>query len=90
MTVEITDIDKVGNFIGWVHVGGKNVSLELIEAGLGSLNFYSADKSPNLDALKRAEAAAKERKLKVFNKQKYGFLLQSLDCTDLVNIRRSC
>ncbi|GAU97962.1 hypothetical protein RvY_09176 [Ramazzottius varieornatus] len=64
--VEIENMDKVGNFIGWVFVDGKNVSIELVQAGHASVHDYSAEKSPYYSALKAAEKNAKDAKLNIW------------------------
>jgi len=54
-------IDKGGNFIGWMNVDGKNVSVELVEGGYASA-FIMQDRSLYGRQLQSAEDNAKRRK----------------------------
>ncbi|XP_065837499.1 staphylococcal nuclease domain-containing protein 1-like [Oscarella lobularis] len=63
--VEVDGMDRVGNFIGWLFVDGKNHSLSLVEEGLASVHF-SADKSKYGTMLHNAEAGPKSRKEKIW------------------------
>lgn len=57
-------MDKAGNFIGWLHVDGANLSVSLVEQALSKVHF-TAERSPYYKALLSAEEAAKQRKEKV-------------------------
>ncbi|XP_074643880.1 staphylococcal nuclease domain-containing protein 1-like [Tubulanus polymorphus] len=59
--VEIEDMDKGGNFIGWLYVDNLNLSVALVEEGLASVHF-TAERSSNYKPLKVAEDNAKKRK----------------------------
>lgn len=54
-------MDKGGNFIGWLHVDNKNLSVMLVEDGLSSVHF-SAESSKFASALSTAENEAKKKK----------------------------
>lgn len=57
-------MDKAGNFIGWLHIEGVNLSVALVEHALSKVHF-TAERSPYSKALLAAEEAAKQRKEKV-------------------------
>ncbi|KYO42647.1 hypothetical protein Y1Q_0014859 [Alligator mississippiensis] len=59
-------MDKAGNFIGWLHVDGANLSVSLVEQALSKVHF-TAERSPYYKALLSAEEAAKQRKEKVWS-----------------------
>jgi len=59
--IEVEDIDKAGNFIGWLWFENKNLSQALVEEGLASVHF-SADKTIHARALRIAEDNAKARR----------------------------
>ncbi|CAG0893449.1 unnamed protein product [Cyprideis torosa] len=59
--VEVEAMDRVGNFIGWAFVDGKNLSVMLVEEGLASVHF-SADRSQYKHQLQAAEDRAKGEK----------------------------
>jgi len=59
--LEVDTMDKGGNFIGWLYVDGKNVSVELCQAGLSSMHF-SAENSKHYTAIQRAADQAKAAK----------------------------
>uniref|UniRef100_T1J5F9 Staphylococcal nuclease domain-containing protein 1 n=1 Tax=Strigamia maritima TaxID=126957 RepID=T1J5F9_STRMM len=63
--IEVDNMDKIGNFIGWLWVGGKNLSVGLVEEGLSSVHF-TAERSQYFRELQIAETAAKEKKLKIW------------------------
>ncbi|NWH75750.1 SND1 protein, partial [Piaya cayana] len=62
--VEVESMDKAGNFIGWLHVEGVNLSVALVEQALSRVHF-TAERSPYCKALLAAEEHAKQRKEKV-------------------------
>jgi staphylococcal nuclease domain-containing protein 1 len=63
--IEVESIDKAGNFIGWLWMEGKNLSVALVEEALSSVHF-SADRSPYFRALQIAEDNAKGRREKIW------------------------
>ncbi|XP_001635744.2 staphylococcal nuclease domain-containing protein 1 [Nematostella vectensis] len=65
--VEVEGIDKAGNFIGWMFVDDKNLSVALVESGLSSVHF-SAERTSFYHQLSRAEELAKQQKLKMWAK----------------------
>uniref|UniRef100_A0A8C8APJ4 100 kDa coactivator n=1 Tax=Otus sunia TaxID=257818 RepID=A0A8C8APJ4_9STRI len=64
--VEVESMDKAGNFIGWLHIEGLNLSVALVEHALSKVHF-TAERSPYYKALLGAEEAAKQRKEKVWS-----------------------
>uniref|UniRef100_A0A8C3BCJ6 Staphylococcal nuclease domain-containing protein 1 n=1 Tax=Cairina moschata TaxID=8855 RepID=A0A8C3BCJ6_CAIMO len=64
--VEVESMDKAGNFIGWLHIEGVNLSVALVEHALSKVHF-TAERSPYSKALLAAEEAAKQRKEKVWS-----------------------
>ncbi|NWU73440.1 SND1 protein, partial [Pterocles burchelli] len=64
--VEVESMDKAGNFIGWLHVEGLNLSVALVEQALSRVHF-TAERSPYCKALLAAEEAAKMRREKVWS-----------------------
>ncbi|KAL3210473.1 hypothetical protein MRX96_008717 [Rhipicephalus microplus] len=58
-------IDKAGNFIGWLTVEGKNLSVELVKEGLASVHF-TAERSVHCRDLQLAEEQAKQQRLKIW------------------------
>lgn len=57
-------MDKAGNFIGWLHVDGVNLSVSLVEHALSKVHF-TAERSNYYKTLSSAEEAAKQLKEKV-------------------------
>lgn len=57
-------MDKAGNFIGWLHMDGANLSVLLVEHALSKVHF-TAERSAYYKPLLSAEEAAKQRKEKV-------------------------
>lgn len=55
-------MDKGGNFIGWLHVDGKNLSVLLVEEGLSTVHF-TAESSKFYQQLTSAQEAAKAKNL---------------------------
>ncbi|KAK2712557.1 staphylococcal nuclease domain-containing protein 1-like [Artemia franciscana] len=66
VSIEVESIDKGGNFIGWLWVESKNLSVELVEEGLAKIHF-SAEKSPYLNKLQIAEENARRRRAKIWS-----------------------
>ncbi|XP_075584310.1 staphylococcal nuclease domain-containing protein 1 [Pelecanus crispus] len=64
--VEVESMDKAGNFIGWLHIEGLNLSVALVEQALSKVHF-TAERSPYYKALLAAEEAAKQKKEKVWS-----------------------
>ncbi|XP_074171744.1 staphylococcal nuclease domain-containing protein 1 [Rhinolophus sinicus] len=63
--VEVESMDKAGNFIGWLHMDGSNLSVLLVEHALSKVHF-TAERSSYYKSLLSAEEAAKQRKEKVW------------------------
>ncbi|KAM3832651.1 staphylococcal nuclease domain-containing protein 1 [Vipera latastei] len=64
--VEVESMDKAGNFIGWLHIEGVNLSVALVEQALSKVHF-TAERSNYYKPLVVAEAAAKQKKEKVWS-----------------------
>lgn len=62
--VEVESMDKAGNFIGWLHVDGANLSVLLVEHALSKVHF-TAERSAYYKPLLSAEETAKQKKEKV-------------------------
>jgi len=58
-------MDKLGSFIGFMFVSGKNLSELLVEQGLASVHF-SAERTSYYRTLQTAEAGAKARREKIW------------------------
>lgn len=63
--VEVESMDKAGNFIGWLHMDGSNLSVLLVEHALSKVHF-TAERSSYYKSLLSAEEAAKQKKEKVW------------------------
>ncbi|XP_042223849.1 staphylococcal nuclease domain-containing protein 1-like [Homarus americanus] len=63
--IEVDSMDKGGNFIGWLHVDNKNLSVLLVEEGLSTVHF-TAESSKFYHLLTTAQESAKEKKLNVW------------------------
>lgn len=63
--VEVESMDKAGNFIGWLHIDGANLSVLLVEHALSKVHF-TAERSSYYKSLLSAEDAAKLKKEKVW------------------------
>ncbi|KAA0721058.1 4SNc-Tudor domain protein p100 co-activator [Triplophysa tibetana] len=61
--VEVESMDKAGNFIGWLHIEGMNLSVALVENALSKVHF-TAERSSYYKTLVSAEEPARERKEK--------------------------
>lgn len=57
-------MDKAGNFIGWLHIEGVNLSVALVESALSKVHF-TAERSAYYKTLVSAEDACRLRKEKV-------------------------
>lgn len=62
--VEVESMDKAGNFIGWLHIEGVNLSVALVENALSKVHF-TAERSAYYKTLVSAEESCRERKEKV-------------------------
>lgn len=58
-------MDKGGNYIGWLHVDKKNLSVHLVEEGLSSVHV-TAESSKFYHVLSSAQTAAKQKKLNIW------------------------
>ncbi|KAM9311355.1 staphylococcal nuclease domain-containing protein 1 [Gastrophryne carolinensis] len=65
--VEVEAMDKAGNFIGWLHVDGVNLSVALVEHALSKVHF-TAERSNYYKTLLSAEESAKQKKDKIWSK----------------------
>uniref|UniRef100_A0A8C6KMN8 Staphylococcal nuclease domain-containing protein n=1 Tax=Nothobranchius furzeri TaxID=105023 RepID=A0A8C6KMN8_NOTFU len=63
--VEVESMDKAGNFIGWLHIEGVNLSVALVENALSKVHF-TAERSPYYKALVSVEEACRQRKEKIW------------------------
>lgn len=63
--VEVESMDKAGNFIGWLHIDGANLSVLLVEHALSKVHF-TAERSSYYKSLLSAEEGAKQKKEKVW------------------------
>lgn len=57
-------MDKAGNFIGWLHIEGVNLSVALVENALSKVHF-TAERSAYYKTLVSAEEECRQRKEKV-------------------------
>ena len=62
--VEVENMDKGGNFIGWLFLDGVNHSVALVENGFAKVHF-TAERSPFYNQLCTVEAKAKAAKMNV-------------------------
>lgn len=58
--IDVDDTDKVGGFIGTLHVNRENFARLLVEEGLAHVHAYSAEKSGNASELFAAEQRARD------------------------------
>uniref|UniRef100_A0A672IZC3 Staphylococcal nuclease domain-containing protein n=1 Tax=Salarias fasciatus TaxID=181472 RepID=A0A672IZC3_SALFA len=63
--VEVESMDKAGNFIGWLHIEGVNLSVALVESALSKVHF-TAERSAYYKTLVSAEEACRQRKEKIW------------------------
>lgn len=67
--IEVESMDKGGNFIGWLFLDGKNLSVELVEHGLSSMHV-TAESSSYYHQLSTAEIKARQAKLNIWKNYK--------------------
>nr|CAG4638262.1 EOG090X01F7 [Cyclestheria hislopi] len=65
VNIEVESMDKGGNFIGWLWVDNRNLSVALVEEGLASVHF-TAERSVHYRALQIAEENAKGRRARMW------------------------
>merc|ERR1712025_1138074 len=63
--IEVENIDKAGNFIGYLFVENTNLSLHLVQEGFASMHF-TADRSVYANQIKNAEDNAKAAKKRIW------------------------
>jgi len=63
--IEVDSMDKAGNFIGYMWVDGKNLSVHLVQEGFASMHF-TADKAQWGNMIKNAEDGAKAAKRRIW------------------------
>jgi len=63
--IEVDSMDKAGNFIGYMWVDGKNLSVHLVSEGFASMHF-TADRASCGNSIKSAEEAAKAAKKRMW------------------------
>lgn len=63
--VEVESMDKAGNFIGWLHIEGVNLSVALVENALSKVHF-TAERSAYYKTLVSAEDTCRQRKEKIW------------------------
>ena len=63
--IEVENIDKAGNFIGYLFVENTNLSLHLVQEGFASMHF-TADRSQYANQIKNAEDNAKNAKKRIW------------------------
>jgi len=64
--IEVESMDKAGNFIGYMWVDGKNLSVHLVTEGFASMHF-TADRASCGNSIKSAEDAAKAAKKRIWS-----------------------
>ena len=64
IVIQVDNVDRAGNFIGWAFVDEKNISLELVSRALAKVHF-SADRTTHATALYNAEEICKRNREKV-------------------------
>merc|ERR1719219_3178343 len=64
--IEVENIDKAGNFIGYLFVENTNLSLHLVQEGFASMHF-TADRSVYANQIKNAEDNAKAAKKRIWS-----------------------
>lgn len=62
--VEVESMDKAGNFIGWLHIDGVNLSVALVENALSKVHF-TAERSSYYKTLVSVEEGCRQRREKV-------------------------
>ncbi|KAL3422368.1 tudor domain-containing protein [Phlyctema vagabunda] len=64
--IDVHNVDKVGGFIGELHIGGESFAKVLVEQGLATVHGYSAEQSGNANELYAAEKRAKEARRNIW------------------------
>lgn len=64
-------MDKAGNFIGWLHIDGVNLSVALVENALSKVHF-TAERSSYYKTLVSAEEGCRQRREKVLPPRTFG------------------
>ncbi|XP_065069172.1 staphylococcal nuclease domain-containing protein 1-like [Rhopilema esculentum] len=72
--VQVENIDRAGNFIGWMFVDGHNLSADLVEHGLSKVHF-TAERTEYFKDLTQRETKAKDSKLNMWQ----GFVEEKID-----------
>ena len=67
--IEVDNMDKGGNFIGWLHTEGKNLSVQLVEEGLSTVHV-TAENSKFYTQISQAEKKAKSKLLNLYSTYK--------------------
>lgn len=62
--IDVENCDKVGGFIGTLYVNRENFAKTLVEEGLASVHYHSAELAGNLTELNQAEQKAKDSTLR--------------------------
>lgn len=65
VVVTIEEIDKAGNFIGWLWVDNENLSISLVEHGFASVH-HTAESSEYARQIKAAEESALNKRLNIW------------------------
>ncbi|KAG6452178.1 staphylococcal nuclease domain-containing protein 1 [Manduca sexta] len=65
VAVTIEEMDKAGNFIGWLWVDNENLSVSLVEHGLATMH-HTAETSEYARAIKTAEENANKKRLGIW------------------------
>ncbi|XP_064077337.1 staphylococcal nuclease domain-containing protein 1-like [Macrobrachium nipponense] len=81
--IEVDTMDKGGNFIGWLHVENKNLSVLLVEEGLSTVHV-TAESSKFYNILNAAQETAKSKKLKIWA----NFVEEKEEKVDDTNVER--
>ena len=63
--IEVENMDKAGNFIGYLFVDNTNLSLHLVQEGFASMHF-TADRGNYANQIKNAEENAKNAKKRIW------------------------
>lgn len=65
VVVTIEEMDKAGNFIGWLWINNENLSVSLVEHGLASMH-HTAETSEFARAIKTAEENAVKKRIGIW------------------------
>lgn len=63
--VSIEEMDKAGNFIGWLWVDNENISISLVEHGLATMH-HTAETSEYARVIKNAEESASKKRIGIW------------------------